>query len=301
MSDFPQETASTSAEHLFPIRAVAQMTGVNPITLRAWERRYGLICPTRTESGHRLYSARDIQAIRQTQTLSAQGIALPQIAQILQNSPPSAELSMTEPTAAQHAAPWVDRFKNATLKLDPLAWRQTEQEALMWLPPETVLANGMLGALRALESRDAWPDRDIGLIWLTQHIRQRLEWWLLLQAKRPDAQHPLILIDTPTSRIWRAEEFALGIGLAHSGTVKILPGGLDESQRHRLAERWQAAHWIRLLDTDSPAPTQFLSGATRLHWCHIGSPQDPLQHAQGLIQGNATACLAHLRPLFLTR
>ncbi|MBF4212988.1 MerR family DNA-binding transcriptional regulator, partial [Pseudomonas donghuensis] len=40
-------------EELFPIREVARLTGVNPVTLRAWERRYGLIQPTRTESGHR--------------------------------------------------------------------------------------------------------------------------------------------------------------------------------------------------------------------------------------------------------
>jgi hypothetical protein len=26
---------------LYPIRTVATLTGVNPVTLRAWERRYG--------------------------------------------------------------------------------------------------------------------------------------------------------------------------------------------------------------------------------------------------------------------
>ena len=39
---------------LYPIREVARLTGINPITLRAWERRYNLIEPVRTESGHRL-------------------------------------------------------------------------------------------------------------------------------------------------------------------------------------------------------------------------------------------------------
>lgn len=51
-------------EGLFPIRTVAQLTGVNPITLRAWERCYGLIQPVRTAKGHRLYSAEDIHTIR---------------------------------------------------------------------------------------------------------------------------------------------------------------------------------------------------------------------------------------------
>ena len=38
----------TDCEGLFPIREVARLTGVNPVTLRAWERRYGLIQPLRT-------------------------------------------------------------------------------------------------------------------------------------------------------------------------------------------------------------------------------------------------------------
>lgn len=50
-------------DKLFPIGAVSELTGVNSVTLRAWERRYGLIQPTRTESGHRLYSETDIRLI----------------------------------------------------------------------------------------------------------------------------------------------------------------------------------------------------------------------------------------------
>ncbi len=296
MSDFPQETASPSAEHLFPIRAVAQMTGVNPITLRAWERRYGLINPTRTESGHRLYSAGDIQAIRQAQTLSAQGVALPQIAQILQRTPlPPVAIEPAEPPPT--ASPWVERFKKAALNLDPLALRQTEQDALMWLPPHTVLADGLIAALSALEQRDAWPDRDLGLVWLAQHIRHRLEWWLLLQARRPDAQHPLILIDSPAVRAWTAAEFSLVLGLARQGTVKLLPTVLDEAQRQRLVTRWQAVHWLRLIAPDQaspPAPAQFLCGTTRLHWCQLDAADTELRQANGLIQGGLTACL----PLF---
>ena len=31
------------SETLLPIREIARLTGVNPVTLRAWERRYGLV------------------------------------------------------------------------------------------------------------------------------------------------------------------------------------------------------------------------------------------------------------------
>jgi hypothetical protein len=41
-----------AAEESFPMRTVSVITGVNPVTLRAWERRYGLIKPARTAKGH---------------------------------------------------------------------------------------------------------------------------------------------------------------------------------------------------------------------------------------------------------
>ena len=36
---------------------------MNPITLRAWERRYGLVKPVRTAGGHRVYTRADIDNV----------------------------------------------------------------------------------------------------------------------------------------------------------------------------------------------------------------------------------------------
>ena len=52
------------AEGLYPIRTVAAVTGVNPVTLRAWERRYNLLSPTRTPKGHRLYTREQIEKLK---------------------------------------------------------------------------------------------------------------------------------------------------------------------------------------------------------------------------------------------
>ena len=43
----------------FPIRVLAEKTSVGTSTLRAWERRYGLLHPEGTPKGHRLYSDSD--------------------------------------------------------------------------------------------------------------------------------------------------------------------------------------------------------------------------------------------------
>lgn len=77
------ETAGLIHQDLFPIREVARLTGVNPVTLRAWERRYGLIQPTRTQSGHRLYSQADIDDIRRIVGWLERGVAVSKVAGIL--------------------------------------------------------------------------------------------------------------------------------------------------------------------------------------------------------------------------
>jgi DNA-binding transcriptional MerR regulator len=47
----------------FPIRELSARTQVNTVTIRAWERRYGLLKPERTAKGHRLYSEEDVSTI----------------------------------------------------------------------------------------------------------------------------------------------------------------------------------------------------------------------------------------------
>lgn len=52
---------NTVARH--PIRVVAERTGVSPNLLRAWERRYGVVEPSRSEGGQRLYSDLDVERL----------------------------------------------------------------------------------------------------------------------------------------------------------------------------------------------------------------------------------------------
>ena len=60
----------------YNLKAVVRETGLKPDTLRAWERRYGLIEPKRTESGHRLYSVTDIGTIRQVMAWLERGVSV---------------------------------------------------------------------------------------------------------------------------------------------------------------------------------------------------------------------------------
>jgi MerR family transcriptional regulator, light-induced transcriptional regulator len=55
------------------IGEVSRRTGVAVPTLRAWERRYGLLAPARTDGGHRLYSDTDVTRVRSMQQLLEEG------------------------------------------------------------------------------------------------------------------------------------------------------------------------------------------------------------------------------------
>ena len=51
-------------EPKYPVKRVSDLTGLNPVTLRAWERRYGILKPERDDNQYRLYSDRDLAILR---------------------------------------------------------------------------------------------------------------------------------------------------------------------------------------------------------------------------------------------
>jgi len=58
---------------MYTIKRVSEMVGVPVATLRAWQRRYGVVNPGRSDSGYRLYGAGDIAVLRRMQALVASG------------------------------------------------------------------------------------------------------------------------------------------------------------------------------------------------------------------------------------
>jgi len=107
-------------EELFPIREVSRLTGVNPVTLRAWERRYGLIQPTRTESGHRLYSMTDIERVRSIVDWIDRGVAVSKIGKILAKTEPLKVLAhfISDDQVQADYQQWQDQVQRAVSSFD---------------------------------------------------------------------------------------------------------------------------------------------------------------------------------------
>lgn len=68
---------------LYPIRQVSELTGVKPVTLRAWQRRYNLVQPERTEKGHRLYTDQHIALIGRIQSWLNKGVPIGKVKALL--------------------------------------------------------------------------------------------------------------------------------------------------------------------------------------------------------------------------
>ncbi len=95
MSDTPllqSDTHHPDEEALFPIREVSRQTGVNSVTLRAWERRYGLIKPLRTSKGHRLYSTEHVTRVQCILEWLDRGVAISRVRELLDRPEPAAAL-----------------------------------------------------------------------------------------------------------------------------------------------------------------------------------------------------------------
>ena len=71
-----------SAPGYLRIGELARRTGASPELLRAWERRYGLLRPTRSQGGFRLYTASDEERIRRMREYLARGVAAAEAARL---------------------------------------------------------------------------------------------------------------------------------------------------------------------------------------------------------------------------
>jgi MerR family transcriptional regulator/heat shock protein HspR len=78
----PEDPQPRSARGVYGISVASELSGIDPQTLRLYERR-GLLSPARTDGGTRRYSDDDLDRLARISALVAQGINIAGIAQIL--------------------------------------------------------------------------------------------------------------------------------------------------------------------------------------------------------------------------
>ena len=119
---------------LLRIGELSRRSGVSPELLRAWERRYGLLRPTRSPGGLRLYSADDLGRVREMQQHLAGGLAAAEAAALAAGSAndPVVPSPRLPTTARDELAAALDAFDEprAQSTLDQLLSETTVERVL---------------------------------------------------------------------------------------------------------------------------------------------------------------------------
>jgi MerR family transcriptional regulator, light-induced transcriptional regulator len=133
------------------IGELARRSGVSTDLLRAWERRYGLLEPTRTAAGYRLYSADDEARVRSMRAHLARGLSAAEAAQLARDASTSAPADGAPADLAGELWSALDSFDDAGAQA-------AFDRLVAAFSVEAVAQTAVLPYLRALGER--WRDGD---------------------------------------------------------------------------------------------------------------------------------------------
>ena len=149
----------------YNLGAVLRETGLKADTLRAWERRYNLPQPSRSEGGQRLYSQRDLEIIKWLIARQEEGLRISQAAKLWRNriengvdpieedaplETRSVALSLDGDNVAEYRSQWL----SACLAFDEARAEQVVVQAFSQYPPEIVCFDVLFAGLSDIG--EAW-------------------------------------------------------------------------------------------------------------------------------------------------
>jgi DNA-binding transcriptional MerR regulator len=132
---------------LLRIGELSRRTGVRADTLRAWERRYGLLQPARSDGGFRLYTGEDEQRVRDMRRLLDGGVSAAEAARLATAAiaPPPSEAALPgEPER---------RLREALERFDEAEASAVLDEAIAALSVDALATRVVLPALRDVGER----------------------------------------------------------------------------------------------------------------------------------------------------
>ena len=143
----------------YPIRAVAKLTGISIDTLRAWERRYGAVTPSRDRRG-RLYTDADVARLRLIHLAVSAGHGVGQVAGLDDQALRRLTQSAIAPRGASAPAD-TSALKAALLTLDSVEVDLEASRLAALLSPVELVRDALLPLLR--DVGDHWNARRGGV------------------------------------------------------------------------------------------------------------------------------------------
>ena len=126
----------------YNIKAVSNLIGIQPSTLRAWERRYQIIAPKRNQAGHRLYTEEHIQILKWLMDKISSGMMIGQAVQLLEGN--RLQSNVQNEIHYDREVVLVDDILQALLKFDEITTSALLNEAFSIYATEKVIASIVL-------------------------------------------------------------------------------------------------------------------------------------------------------------
>jgi MerR family transcriptional regulator, light-induced transcriptional regulator len=246
-----------AASELLPIRTISALTGVNAITLRAWERRYGLITPGRTSKGHRLYTHEHVEEIRRVIALVERGVPISRVREIIEAQ---------RPTDAQARGPWkeyLQRLMAAVARFDEPELDRIYDEALSVHAIDNLTRKLVLPLLAHLGER--WKDVDGAIAeehFFATYLRSKLG--ARLQHRMRYAEGPRLVAACTAGEHHEIGLLLFALEASEAGLKPILLGADTPLADIAIAQRRSRAGAIVLSSSVGPAPGLLESALPRL-------------------------------------
>ncbi len=162
----------TNTAPFYNLGVILRETGLKADTLRAWERRYNLPQPTRSEGGQRLYSHRDLEIIQWLMAKQEEGLRISQAADLwhhqisegvdpLRNTVQIQVNTITPAFSGNNLVDFQKMWVTACKTFDETAAEQIIAEAFSHHSPETVCIDVLFAGLR--EIGEAWYQGDVSV------------------------------------------------------------------------------------------------------------------------------------------
>jgi MerR family transcriptional regulator, light-induced transcriptional regulator len=101
---------------LYSIKQVSELLDIPAVTIRAWENRYNVVTPTRTEGGHRLYSEKDVETLKWIKTqVHEKNMKISDAVRLLQEAAPA---PAAPPSESNKYEELMEQLYHALINLD---------------------------------------------------------------------------------------------------------------------------------------------------------------------------------------
>jgi DNA-binding transcriptional MerR regulator/methylmalonyl-CoA mutase cobalamin-binding subunit len=203
------------------VKRAAELTGVAPDTLRAWERRYGVVEPQRSEGGYRLYDDQALRRLAAMKALVDAGWSTAQAARRVLDDVASDD-GATVPLARTVGD--VDSLARVGRDLDGVALEAALDDGFAAGSFEQVADGWLMPALYRLGS--AWRTGEVGVAgehFVSAAVQRRLA--ALFDAASRGASDPVAVVGLARGSRHELGVLAFAVALRRAGLDVVYVGG----------------------------------------------------------------------------